>query len=195
MWLETKEGVDWWLKEGDLKFQDIKKETEDWVERNIKKVFTEQEIYKRLGIDYNVARRTIDHSPSKIDWAFELDNLPEGLNVDAHWLNKGRELYYLLLFLNNWIKYQMLYTAPLTPWNTSQTVYKDWLFIIASEPWKQLLRDGIKTVLINEMYGEEWKQIAIKLKNILQESYPHIDFILYSEARDYYLAGEKHKVK
>lgn len=140
---------------------------------------------------------------ARTEGSLVLDNLPEiTRSVDAHGIAKGDEINHLLNILINGIDTnRAFFTAPLDidPDKAAGmgaglgtgggTAYKDGVFIIASEPGKELTKDGIKTVLINPMSDDldsPQTQAMIKLRDNLKQKFPNVDFILYSEAQKYY---------
>lgn len=167
-----------------------------------------QEIRKKAGITvYNGARNTAFSSDSKMEGSLNLNDLG-GIaeTVDSHGLAKGNELEHLLYLLVLGVDPNRTFdTAPLAT-SEGQAVgaglgtgsghsYRTGLFIIASEPGGRLYDNGktnIKTVLINDMSFEggnpKGYEHATNLKKVLSEQFPQIDFILYSEANDYYNA-------
>lgn len=169
---------------------------------------TASDIRRDLNIDVLLGRRTINNSDSKIEGSINLNNLPDSATqIDSHGIAKGNEIEHLLDFLNNGIdKSRTLYTAPLHTNEKTRaaasalgtaggTSYRDGLFIIAAHPGETLNENGIGTVLINDMSYNEVGSLgyttAKNLKNYLQKLYPNIDFILYSEAKDYYESNKQ----
>lgn len=170
-----------------------------------------QEIRKKAGITvYNGARNTAFSSDSKMEGSLNLNDLG-GIaeTVDSHGLAKGNELEHLLYLLVLGVDPNRTFdTAPLAT-SEGQAVgaglgtgsghsYRTGLFIIASEPGGRLYDNGktnIKTVLINDMSFEggnpKGYEHAQNLKKVLSEQFPQIDFILYSEANDYYNNGSQ----
>lgn len=165
-----------------------------------------KDIREKAGINTDVARRTTQNSDNLFIGGLELDNLPESARyVDSHGLAKGNEIENLLNLLINGVDPNRRFdTAPLgrgeqgdgaAIGTASGTSYRGGLFIIAAEPsesfgenYNTIPKTGIKTVLINTGDPEipECLEIATKLKEQLSERFPDIDFVLYTEAADYY---------
>lgn len=186
--------------------RNIGRAIENFYNRNFEK--EAQEIRDKAGITVdNGARNTILSSDSKMEGSLNLDDLG-GIaeTVDSHGLAKSNELEHLLYLLVLGVDPNRTFdTAPLAT-SEGQAVgaglgtgsghsYRTGLFIIASEPGGRLYHNGktnIKTVLINDMSFEggnpKGYEHATNLKKVLSEQFPQIDFILYSEANDYYNA-------
>lgn len=169
-----------------------------------------QDIKEAAGIDTDIARRTINNSDNLFIGGLELDKLPPSARyVDSHGLAKGNEIENLLNLLVNGIdRTRRLDSAPLGRGSAEDaqgggaalgtaggTSYRGGLFIIAAQQsesfgdgYNLLTETGIKTVLINtgDPDTPECLEIATKLKDKLSEMFPTIDFVLFTEAADYY---------
>lgn len=169
-----------------------------------------QDIKEAAGIDTDIARRTINNSDNLFIGGLELDKLPPSARyVDSHGLAKGNEIENLLNLLVNGIdRTRRFDSAPLGRGSAEDaqgggaalgtaggTSYRGGLFIIAAqqsesfgEGYNLLTETGIKTVLINTGDPDipECLEIAAKLKDKLSEMFPTIDFVLFTEAADYY---------
>ncbi len=163
-------------------------------------------ILSKIGLTVERAKKTIHDATAKFEGTLYLDNLPDWtVGIDAHGLAKDNPLARLVELLTNGISHDRtaLYTAPLgADENTraaaaamgtgSGSAYRDGLFIIAANEGETLNENGIATVLINDMsFNEEDApgfEVASKLKAELSAMFPGVDFILYSEAADYYNA-------
>lgn len=164
-------------------------------------------IYEELGIDTVTARQTVNNSDYKFEGGLNLSALPSSTaNVDSHGIVKGRELEFLLNLLRNGIDRNRRFdTAPLgRPYaangvgaglgTASGTSYRDGLFIIASANGEMLVDSNgnlhVATVLINDMSFEGGNPLGTQTAKALQAKlaslFPGIDFILYSEANEYY---------
>ena len=177
-----------------------------------------RDIRESAGIDTDVARRTIDNSDNLFIGGLELDKLPPSARyVDSHGLAKGNEIENLLNLLINGIdKTRRFDSAPLGRGSAEDaqgggaalgtaggTSYRGGLFIIAAqqsasfgEGYNLLTETGIKTVLINtgDPDTPECLEVATKLKDKLSEMFPNIDFVLFTEAADYYNAQKPEEV-
>lgn len=158
---------------------------------------------------FDVNQRNFYNSDAKFQWSLNLNWLHEiAYKIDSHGISKWNELYFLLNLLINWIdKSRPFHTAPLeideankkwwsAYWTSWWTSYRDWMFILASIPWWSISINWIRTVLINPLcipeidwYDECRYQLdsVNKLKEILSTKFPSIDFVLYTEANDYYV--------
>lgn len=177
-----------------------------------------RDIKESAGIDTDVARRTIGNSDNLFIGGLELDKLPPSARyVDSHGLAKGNEIENLLNLLINGIdKTRRFDSAPLGQGSAEDaqgggaalgtaggTSYRGGLFIIAAqqsasfgEGYNLLTETGIKTVLINtgDPDTPECLEIATKLKDKLSEMFPTIDFVLFTEAADYYNAQKPEEI-
>lgn len=167
-----------------------------------------REITQKAGITTEVARKTIHNSDNLYIGGLELDNLPPNARyVDSHGIAKGDEIEKLLNLLINGIDPNRRFdTAPLGRGDSPEgagaalgtaggTSYRQGLFIIATNPsegfgdnYNLLSTTGIKTVLINtgDPDTPECLEVAQNLKAELSSRFPNVDFILYTEAADYY---------
>lgn len=176
------------------------------------------DIKNKIGIDTDVARRTINNSDNLFIGGLELDKLPPSARyVDSHGLAKGNEIEYLLNLLVNGIDPNRRFdSAPLGRGTAEDaqgggaalgtsggTSYRGGLFIVAAQQsesfgdgYNLLTETGIKTVLINTGDPDipECLEIATKLKDQLSEMFPNIDFILFTEAADYYNSQKPEEV-
>lgn len=164
------------------------------------------EILQRANVTTdNGARNTINSNDSKIEGGLILNNLPQvASTIDSHGIAKGNELEHLLNFLINGVDTSRRFdTAPLGKAShasgsglgtASGTSYRDGLFIIASKPNSMILdadgKTNISTVLINDMSYQGGNPLgeahAKAIQKELSNMFPKVDFVLYSEANDYY---------
>lgn len=162
-------------------------------------IYTEAEINTSTG-----SRNTITNNVNKILGGLNLNILPKLTNtIDSHGIAKGNELEFLINFLNKGVDASRRFdTAPLSSSSenvgsglgtSSGTSYRDGLFIIASKPGEMLVTNGntnIDTVLINDMNFDNDNPLgtehAKKLKEVLTKKYPNTNFILFSEANEFY---------
>lgn len=171
---------------------------------------TARDLMDKVGINTNVARNTINNSDNLFIGGLELDKLPPSARyVDSHGLAKGNEVENLLNLLINGIdKNRRFDSAPLGQGSAEDaqgggaalgtaggTSYRGGLFIVAAqqsesfgEGYNLLTETGIKTVLINtgDPDTPQCLEVATKLKDQLSEMFPNIDFVLFTEAADYY---------
>lgn len=172
----------------------------------------------KVGINTDVARNTINNSDNLFIGGLELDKLPPSARyVDSHGLAKGNEIENLLNLLINGIdKNRRFDSAPLgrgavedgqgggaALGTAGGTSYRGGLFIVAAqqsesfgEGYNLLTETGIKTVLINtgDPDTPQCLEVATKLKDQLSEMFPNIDFVLFTEAADYYNAQRPEEV-
>lgn len=169
-----------------------------------------KELKDKVGLDVDAARNVLN-SDNLFIGGLELDNLPPNARyVDSHGLAKGNEIENLLNLLTNGIDPNRRFdSAPLgratgegeaagqgaALGTAGGTSYRGGMFIVAAqqsesfgEGYNLLTKTGIKTVLINtgDPDTPRGREIAQKLKEELSKMFPEIDFILYTEAADYY---------
>lgn len=164
------------------------------------------EVLRRANVTTDTgARNTIGSNDSKIEGGLILDNLPEiSSSIDSHGIAKGNEMEHLLYFLINGVDTNRQFdTAPLGKATQSSgsglgtasgTSYRDGLFIIASKPGNMILdengKTNISTVLVNDMSYDGGNPLGVvhakAIQKELSNMFPNVDFVLYSEAKDYY---------
>lgn len=164
------------------------------------------EVLRRANVTTDTgARNTIGSNDSKIEGGLILDNLPEiSSSIDSHGIAKGNEMEHLLYFLTNGVDTNRQFdTAPLGKATQSSgsglgtasgTSYRDGLFIIASKPGNMILdengKTNISTVLVNDMSYDGGNPLGVvhakAIQKELSNMFPNVDFVLYSEAKDYY---------
>lgn len=164
------------------------------------------EVLRRANVTTDTgARNTIGSNDSKIEGGLILDNLPEiSSSIDSHGIAKGNEMEHLLYFLTNGVDTNRQFdTAPLGKATQSSgsglgtasgTSYRDGLFIIASKPGNMILDENgktdISTVLVNDMSYDGGNPLGVvhakAIQKELSNMFPNVDFVLYSEAKDYY---------
>lgn len=164
------------------------------------------EVLRRANVTTDTgARNTIGSNDSKIEGGLILDNLPEiSSSIDSHGIAKGNEMEHLLYFLTNGVDTNRQFdTAPLGKATQSSgsglgtasgTSYRDGLFIIASKPGDMILdengKTNISTVLVNDMSYDGGNPLGVvhakAIQKELSNMFPNVDFVLYSEAKDYY---------
>ncbi len=164
------------------------------------------EVLRRANVTTDTgARNTIGSNDSKIEGGLILDNLPEiSSSIDSHGIAKGNEMEHLLYFLINGVDTNRQFdTAPLGKATQSSgsglgtasgTSYRDGLFIIASKPGNMILdengKTNISTVLVNDMSYDGGNPLGVVHAKAIQKElsymFPNVDFVLYSEAKDYY---------
>jgi len=164
------------------------------------------EVLRRANVTTDTgARNTIGSNDSKIEGGLILDNLPEiSSSIDSHGIAKGNEMEHLLYFLTNGVDTNRQFdTAPLGKATQSSgsglgpasgTSYRDGLFIIASKPGNMILdengKTNISTVLVNDMSYDGGNPLGVvhakAIQKELSNMFPNVDFVLYSEVKDYY---------
>ena len=190
--------------------------TQDYLRDDVQALGSD--LRRRVGLDTELARKTIHDMASKTIGSLELDNLPRTASrIDAHGLSKGDEIERLIALLKYGIrKEKEFYTAPLTNPDTdnasglgptngtaSGTAYRDGLFIVCGPKTDtkdmpaSIKEAGIRTVLINTFDPNDSRGtiLAQKLKVELSKLFPEVDFILYTEAADYYNSTESERPK